>query len=186
VQYIIVDLEATCWEKGTHPARMEIIEIGAVLLPSAQGVQTSEFCAFVKPVVAPILSDFCKQLTSIRQQDIDQADTFDVVFPTFLEWIGTEEFTICSWGNYDIEQFRTDCKRHNIAFPESFERHINLKQEFAMWKNIKRCGMKTALNMMSLPLEGTHHRGIDDARNIARLATMMLPPIEEQNKKLNP
>jgi inhibitor of KinA sporulation pathway (predicted exonuclease) len=35
--------------------------------------------------------------------------------------------------------------------------------------------MKEALRFMSLPLEGRHHRGIDDARNIARPAMWILP-----------
>ncbi len=47
MRYVIVDLEATCWEKGSNPARMEIIEIGAVLLPSSSGQPTQEFARFV-------------------------------------------------------------------------------------------------------------------------------------------
>jgi len=35
MQYIIVDLEATCWEKGGRQDRMETIEIGAARLRSA-------------------------------------------------------------------------------------------------------------------------------------------------------
>jgi inhibitor of KinA sporulation pathway (predicted exonuclease) len=34
-----------------------------------------------------------------------------------------------------------------------------------------------ALKVTGLTLEGTHHRGIDDARNIARLAAFVLPQI---------
>ena len=33
----------------------------------------------------------------------------------------------------------------------------------------KRFGMAGALRQLGLPLTGTHHRGIDDARNIARI-----------------
>lgn len=29
--YVIVDLEATCWERGQEEARSEIIEIGAMV-----------------------------------------------------------------------------------------------------------------------------------------------------------
>lgn len=29
--------------------------------------------------------------------------------------------------------------------------------------------MERALKMLNLPLEGTHHRGIDDAKNISRI-----------------
>ena len=35
-----------------------------------------------------------------------------------------------------------------------------------------------ALAKAGLPLIGTHHRGIDDARNIARLAGLVLPQLE--------
>lgn len=53
--------------------------------------------------------------------------------------------------------------------------HVNLKNEFAAWKGVRRCGMAKALEHLGLPLVGTHHRGIDDARNIARIAQTMLP-----------
>jgi inhibitor of KinA sporulation pathway (predicted exonuclease) len=180
MRYVIVDLEATCWEKGANLAHMEIIEIGAVLLPSSDGQPISEFACFVRPIVEPVLSDFCMRLTSIQQRDVDQAEYFYTVFPDFLAWIGAEEFTLCSWGNYDLNQFRTDCNRHGIRFPASFEQHLNLKKEFAAWKGVKRCGMKTALAILNLPLEGQHHRAIDDARNIARIARILLPNIEER------
>ena len=41
-------------------------------------------------------------------------------------------------------------------------------------------GMKGALAMMNVPLEGTHHRGVDDARNIAKLAQIILPRLEAE------
>jgi inhibitor of KinA sporulation pathway (predicted exonuclease) len=157
---------------------MEIIEIGAVELLSAQAAPAREFSHFLRPVVERELSDFCRRLTSIQQHDVDTAEEFGVVFPAFLEWIGEEPFFLCSWGGYDVSQFRTDCARHGLTFPRSFERHINLKKAFGNLMNIKPTGMKRALTLAGLPLEGTHHRGIDDARNIARLANRVLPILE--------
>ncbi len=177
MRYVIVDLEATCWETGTAPARMEIIEIGAVMLPGFGPEPGQEFARFVKPIAEPILSAFCTQLTGIRQQDVDQTQYFYQVFPEFISWIGVEPFTLCSWGAYDLNQFRIDCQRHHLPFPSSFERHINLKKAFATWKGIKPCGMKAALGILKIPLEGQHHRGIDDARNIAKIARLLLPEI---------
>jgi 3'-5' exoribonuclease 1 len=177
--YIIVDLEATCWDKRSTIDRMEIIEIGAVILASSTGAIIKEFNSFIKPVSSPKLSDFCIQLTSIRQEDVDQAEYFWTVFPQFLEWIGNDPFYLCSWGAYDLNQFRQDCDRHKLPFPVSFENHINLKKEFSRLKG-KAVGMKTALEMMKIPLEGTHHRGIDDAKNIAKLARIILPEIEAE------
>ena len=179
MRYIIVDLEATCWEKNQTPNRMEIIEIGAVSVESSSDSPSSEFAKFIKPVTEPILSGFCKNLTSISQDEIDQADYFYQVFPAFLDWIGDETFTICSWGNYDMNQFRVDCQRHKIPFPETFLNHINLKTGFAEVMNVKSCGMAKALKILGFELAGTHHRGIDDARNIAKIARVILPKIEK-------
>jgi inhibitor of KinA sporulation pathway (predicted exonuclease) len=178
MRYIIVDLEATCWENVRDYGRMETIEIGAVELPAADSPPVREFSRFVRPVAEPQLSEFCRRLTSIRQRDVELADYFWAVFPEFVEWIGDEPFVLCSWGGYDLTQFRTDCERHSLPFPASFERHINLKKEFARLLGVKACGMERALAHAGLPLEGTHHRGIDDARNIARLAALVLPALE--------
>jgi inhibitor of KinA sporulation pathway (predicted exonuclease) len=37
--------------------------------------------------------------------------------------------------------------------------------------------MARALKIAGLPLEGTHHRAIDDVRNIAKLAMLVLPKL---------
>lgn len=180
MRYIIVDLEATCWEKGTRPDRMEIIEIGAVMLETRSGPASEEFAEFVRPINEPVLSDFCRELTSIRQEDVDSAGFFGPVFGRFLDWIGDAPYRLCSWGAYDLRQFKTDCRRHGVSVPESFNHHINLKTVFAAQKGIKPCGMKGALLNLGIPLEGQHHRGIDDARNIAKIALTILPQIEHE------
>ena len=176
MRYIVVDLEATCWEDVRDYDRMEIIEIGAVELPAADSFPTREFSRFVRPTIEPELSPFCQQLTTIRQRDVDRASEFPAVFAEFVEWTGDEPFVLCSWGGYDLTQFRIDCDRHGLSLPKSFERHVNLKKEFARLAGLRKsCGMKGALSHLGLPLEGTHHRGIDDARNIARIAAVILP-----------
>ena len=88
MRYIVVDLEATCWENVRDFGRMETIEIGAVELPSANSPPSREFSRFIRPVAEPHLSEFCQRLTSIRQRDVDQADYFWAVFPEFTAWIG--------------------------------------------------------------------------------------------------
>jgi len=178
MRYVIVDQEATCWERGGRPERMEIIEIGAVRMVSAAGPPAEEFAQFVRPLFEPVLSDFCKELTGIRQEDLDRSAFFPQVFGEFLECLGDVPFALCSWGAYDLRQFRTDCDRHRIALPESFERHVNLKAEFARLRRIRACGMKAALALAGIPLEGLHHRAIDDAGNIARVALEILPKVD--------
>lgn len=182
MRYIITDLEATCWENSRDFQRMETIEIGAVELTSASGAPEREFNFFIRPVAERELSEFCRRLTTIRQRDVDQADTFDIVFAQFMAWIGDEPFVFCSWGGYDLTQLRIDCARHNLELPKPLERHVNLKKEFARLMSIKSCGMERALAHAGLPLLGTHHRGIDDAHNIARLGALVLPILESNGE----
>ena len=180
MRYINTDLEATCWENTRNTNRMEIIEIGAVEMLSARGSNTREFSRFVRPVVEPQLSAFCKQLTSISQADVDQVEIFWTVFHEYMEWIGPAPYTLCTWGAYDVNQFSIDCRRHGIPFPEEFNQHINLKKAFAHEFKVRSCGMAKALQIAKIPLEGSHHRGIDDARNVAKLAALVLPKVESQ------
>jgi len=167
MKYIIVDLEATCWE-GKAPAKNEIIEIGAVCINEA-GETESEFAEFVKPTLSPVLSAFCMQLTSITRAQVDQAGLFPEVLERFRRWIGPDAYVLCSWGFYDKSQFKSDCELHGLPVTW-LERHISLKHQYTGIKDLKRhTGMSGALWMENIPLEGTHHRGIDDARNIAKI-----------------
>lgn len=133
MEYIILDLEATCWE-GDRTKRNEIIEIGAVRV--IDGKITDEFQRFIKPHLNPTLSDFCKQLTSIKQEDVDNAESFPIVISYFLDWI-KEDCYLCSWGFYDKKQFTSDCDLHKI--PTGWLRnHISLKHQHGDMKRLRK------------------------------------------------
>ena len=174
MNYIILDLEATCWE-GWDKSQNETIEIGAVLL-NGKGQLVSEFAQFVKPLNHPILSDFCKELTTIKQQDVGAAPYFDEAIERFKAWFGYPDqgYLLCSWGFYDHKQLKSDCAIHGLD-SQWVDRHISLKHQYAKFKKLRRAiGMANALKHEGLLLEGTHHRGIDDARNIAKVFTKYL------------
>lgn len=62
-----------------------------------------------------------------------------------------------------------------MHLPNNFvKKHVNLKAVFANVFNCKPCGMRQALDKINLPLIGTHHRGIDDAHNIAQIAKVLI------------
>ncbi|MEC0180666.1 exonuclease domain-containing protein [Paenibacillus peoriae] len=167
MNYIIFDLEATCWEND-RTRQNEIIEIGAVKVNANLEI-ISEFQAFIKPKLNPQLSDFCKSLTSISQQEIDMATYFPLVIYKFQEWIGKEPYYLCSWGFYDKSQLKKDCELHKIR-TEWIRNHISIKHQHGkLIGNDRGVGMERALKMLNLPLEGTHHRGIDDAKNISKI-----------------
>ena len=173
--YIIVDLEATCCNKNSFPRNeMETIEIGAVALIGNGPNIISEYSSFIKPVRHPALTEFCTSLTSIEQRTVDEARGYKEVLTEFSEWAQQFENPIfCSWGYYDKKQLLQDCTFHGKQFPFSDE-HINIKNEFAKNTGLKKgIGLGKALKMRNLKFEGRAHRGIDDARNMARLSEII-------------
>ncbi|WP_449416265.1 exonuclease domain-containing protein [Phormidium nigroviride] len=174
--YLVLDLEATCCDRGTiRQDRMEIIEIGAVMVEPKTLTIIDEFQTFIKPVRHPILTEFCKSLTSISQKQVDLAPTYPEAIALLKNWLsGYSNAVFGSWGDYDRKQFQQDSNFHKVPFPIAYP-HVNLKQLFTEQQGLrKRPGMAKALQLVGLPLEGTHHRGIDDARNIAKLLPYIL------------
>ena len=171
MNYIIVDLEATC-EKNKKDFVNEVIEIGAVkIIGKESPMIVDTFCSFVKPIVNPVLTNFCKELTTITQDDVDNANKFPVVIEDFKKWagVGEEDYLICSWGFYDKKQFIQDCKLHGLDKKWIEKRHISLKHQHSEILGSRPMGMAKALRKAGIKLEGTHHRGIDDARNISKI-----------------
>ena len=49
-KYLVIDFEATCCDQGTIPPdKMEIIEIGAVMVDAGDLKPVDEFQSFVRP-----------------------------------------------------------------------------------------------------------------------------------------
>lgn len=171
-QYIlVVDIEHTCTtDDSIPPSEREIIEIGAVVVcaKSLEGIDS--FQSLVKPVQHPNLSEFCIQLTGIQQENLDSSQGFEDVFNEFKHWLTQYDgYLFSSWGAYDCVQLNLDCQYHNVE-PLNIKLVFNIKKAFAKTQKIKpRAGMRRALNLASLTLDGDNHRGLDDAKNIVRL-----------------
>ncbi|MCB0533053.1 MAG: exonuclease domain-containing protein [Lewinellaceae bacterium] len=168
--YIIYDLEATCWENNPEGYVQETIEIGAFRL-NHFGEVRGKFNRFVRPVLHPTLSPFCRQLTSISQIDINRAGTFPEVIHEFWDWarIDEEDYVLCSWGSFDKKMFVNDCKLHELdgSWADS---HANLKAEYMAIKRLRRpVGLRKAVEREDILFTGVHHRGISDAENLTKL-----------------
>jgi len=170
---VIFDLEATCWE-NREGKQNEIIEIGAVRVGRDTGNIIDTFDIFVKPRTNPTLSDFCKELTSIRQQDVDLGYDFVPAMFQFNQYLDKyDDDHIMAWGYYDRNQIMRESADKNADIIELetklTNKYLNIKNQFAHTFGVKRCGIVKALNILKLKFEGTHHRGIDDCENIARI-----------------
>ena len=101
-QFIVYDLEATCW-RSRKPRKVEIIEIGAVKLNEKLEI-VDDFCQFVRPKLHPEISPFCTKLTSIVQDDIEDAPLFDEAIEHFEDWVGFDDTRsmLMSWGSLTV------------------------------------------------------------------------------------
>ncbi len=171
---IVIDVESTCWE-GAPPAgqESEIIEIGicAIDVVSAQRIEKESI--LVKPERSQV-SEFCTQLTTLRQDQVDQGISFAWACSILTKQHLSKERVWASYGDYDRRQFERQCQSRKVSYPFC-STHINVKNLFAISYALPHeVGMAEALELLDIPLEGTHHRGGDDAWNIAGILSHLL------------
>mmetsp|Transcript_1088 Transcript_1088/g.1665 ORF Transcript_1088/g.1665 Transcript_1088/m.1665 type:complete len:230 (-) Transcript_1088:497-1186(-) len=189
----VLDFEATC-DENTVPQPQEIIEFPSVLCAfeeTAVGKRTlrvlDEIQIYVKPEANPLLTPFCTQLTGIQQDWVSAGVPLRDALHLYHQWIGKH---VSSLEEQDIENrvlFIT-CGDWDLrtCLPRQLQ-YLRTKSPRYLreWCNIKKCfrecyprsranGMVDMLNHLKLGLLGRHHSGLDDCRNIARMATRMV------------
>lgn len=174
---VVLDFEATCRE-GEPPEPQEIIEFPSVLVSLREGAVVAEHESFVRPVFHPRLGAFCTELTGIRQEDVDGAPAFPEALAAHQAWLASHgllerdgAFAFVTCGEWDLRSMLPrQCAASRVPLPRVYRRWINVKTIFA--RTLGRSasvGMPEMLSALGLELEGRHHRGIDDCRNIARI-----------------
>ena len=174
--FLVIDLEATCSDLKEIPRHeMETIEIGAVMVESTSLQPLAEWQTFIQPVRHPVLTQYCRDLTSITQKQVNQAPLYPDAIALFQHWLANyDNYIFGSWGNFDCKQLVKDSKYHSLPYPLDCN-HLNCKKLFAQNQVIHRnYGLKQALELAKIELTGTQHRGIDDARNLAQLLPYVL------------
>lgn len=173
-QVLVVDLEATCWE-GAPPEgqQSEIIEIGLCVLDVSTGDRLEKTSILVRPERSKV-SAFCTQLTTLTQEQVDQGVPLEEACNLLRKQYNSQERVWASFGDYDRKQMERQCALEQIPYP--FGRtHLNVKALSALFLGFpEEVGMSEVLKKMNLALEGTHHRGADDAWNIAGIFSTFL------------
>ncbi|MFU8827085.1 MAG: exonuclease domain-containing protein [Brevefilum sp.] len=173
-QILVIDVEATCWE-GDPPAGQisEIIEIGLCVLDVASGTRETPRAIMVRPERST-LSDYCTQLTTITPEMVANGVSFAEACQLLQEEYRSFQRTWASYGDYDRLQFSKQCEEEGISYP--FGRsHINVKNLLALQLGLKKeVGLQRGMQLMGLTPEGTLHRGVDDAWNIAAVLERVL------------
>lgn len=173
-QIVVIDIEATCWKERTPACQIsEIIEIGICPIDIKSGNILETRDIIVKPEHSKV-SNFCTKLTTLTQEQVDAGISFKDACMILITEFMTKKRVWASYGNYDKNKFVEQCHSENVVYPFSND-HINVKTMFGIMNSQHRqVGMTEALKILGIPLDGTHHRGNDDAFNIARILSCLL------------
>nr|AKM76598.1 polynucleotidyl transferase ribonuclease H-like superfamily protein [Melianthus villosus] len=82
-------------------------------------------------------------------------------------------FVTC--GNWDVKtKVPQQCQVAKMKLPKYFMEWINLKDVYLNFYKRRATGMMTMMKELQIPLLGSHHLGVDDAKNITRVLQRML------------
>jgi inhibitor of KinA sporulation pathway (predicted exonuclease) len=173
-QILVIDVEATCWD-GPIPEgeESEIIEIGVCTVDVASAERLERSSLIVRPAMSRV-SEFCNRLTTLTQEQVEGGVAFADACSVLRRRFEARERLWASYGDYDRHQFERQCESQGVKYPFG-PSHLNVKNLFAVVHALSpEIGMADALQRLGQPLEGVHHRGGDDAWNIAFILSHLL------------
>ncbi|CAF0915144.1 unnamed protein product [Adineta ricciae] len=179
----VIDFEATCVARPLDPYIQEIIEFPIVLIDVSQQSIIDTFHSYCRPVLQPILSDYCKQLTGITQEQVNHAPTFTEVFANVEKWLNERNLIldskeICLFitdGPADFNKYlRKQCEISQIKYPTWASQWLNVKQTFRNFYFVTPGRIKNMLDSLQLQFDGNLHSGLDDAKNIAKIVIQLI------------
>ena len=178
---LVLDFEANCVDKGSLECQ-EIIEFPVVPIDTETLKPVCDpFHYYIKPTVCPEITEFCTELTGIEQGTVDKGITIEEALKRLYEWreehgFTAENSTYVTCGAWDLKTcLRMEAEYKKLSYQGGLNKFINIKDIWMqlMFKN-KATGMPGMLTSLDLDLDGKHHSGIDDSKNIAKIAIELI------------
>jgi len=90
---------------------------------------------------------------------------FEDAIEAFKEWIGDEDFILCSWGRDDINELKRNCNFHKIN-TDWFDKYLDIQRKCMNALNLpkgQQIGLKNALETLEIEINSTFHQALNDA-----------------------
>lgn len=177
----VLDFEANCVKKGSLNPQ-EIVEFPVVPIDVSKGEIVPEmiFHTYLQPEHHE-LTEFCTELTGITPEMVSTGVSLQKALEMFDEHIAKfgledEDFVVVTCGNWDLQTcLRKEANYKKINLRPCFRRFINIKDVFSKCTGgPRKIGMPGMLKFLGLELEGKHHSGIDDSKNIAKIMCKLI------------
>lgn len=181
----VLDFECTCDAKddASNPWVHEIIEWPLVLVDAHTATVADEFHHYIKPHERALLTPFCTELTGITQPQVDSGLTLPKALTAFDEWLKARDIgqgrkfsiVLATDGPWDFINFLfPESVRKSLPYPPECSEWLDLRKAYADFHSVRPCNIKKMLAGAGMVFEGRLHSGIDDTRNIARIAIHLL------------
>jgi inhibitor of KinA sporulation pathway (predicted exonuclease) len=174
---LVIDIEATCWDTAPPPGQTtDVIEIGVCPVELSSLRRLEKRSLLIRPDRSTV-SEFCTRLTTITPEQVAGGMAFGDACRVLEKEYDSRNRVWASFGDYDRKQIEKQCADTGVRYPFG-SRHVNVKTLFAMARGLPaEVGMPQAVDLCGLTLEGIHHRGDDDAWNIAAVLIEVLKKV---------
>lgn len=167
MNYVVLDLE---WNMGSAKKELkmmpfEIIEIGAVKLNSEKK-ETDRFSRLIRPRVYKKMHRINSSIVHLSNKDLKDAESFEIVYSEFQEFLGPEPVMFCTWGDSDLTELQRNIRFFNLI-PLSLGpiEFLDVQKLYGYSKDSpkERLSLKKAAEELSIPETTGFHRALGDA-----------------------
>ena len=157
--FVVVDLETT----GASPKKgAAITEIGAVKVKGGEII--GEFKSFVNPL-SPI-PEYITAMTGISDLMLADAPVIDEIFPTFLEFVGSDNEAVLVAHNapFDLSFLKSAAKDLDYEWPKYKTLDtVTIARQLLTKEDVRDCKLGTLAQFFGTKTE-PNHRALDDAK----------------------
>lgn len=178
MEYIILDLEWNQSFQGkdfeNKDLPFEIIEMGAVKLDEQLNI-CSEFSQIIKPQIYKKIHFKIKELTSLKETDLEEGRDFTDVIKDFISWCGTD-YIFCTWGPSDLTELQRNMKFYQMEKPFVFPLiYYDIQKLFSIYyedRKVRR-SLEYVVDFLNIELSDSFHRAFSDAHYTAQVLKTM-------------
>ena len=186
MKHIVVDLEmneiSRKYREVKALCKMEIIEIGAVLLDENY-TEIGHFKTLVKPQFNEEIEPLFERITGITTKMVENAPVFEDGLKMFLSWCQSvnDDIQLYQWSDSDLIQLTKEMCLKEVVLSEK-EQHLladwnDFQKEYGDKLMLHRqVSLKNAIMYAGLDFEGKEHDALCDARNTGTLLRIIRDP----------
>ncbi len=185
MSYIVLDLEfnqAYDFEKNKTillipSCRFEIIQIGAVKLDNDFNI-IDKINLYIKPNLYKQIHPYVEKITGLSQEILKDKQSFKEAYIDFEMFLGDEDHIFCTWGSGDLKALYRNLSYYDMLSSDLILKYIdiqNLATKHIKYSKGGCVGLKTAIEILNIPIQENFHDALNDALYTAEIFKKISP-----------